>query len=744
MYLETNELRNAIEAYDNKNSPSGMLLHYSQRRKKDSIGRVILYVLGALILFFGADLSTALIALIMATFGTLIELFLLRNIEHDLNRQVPLPNLKRTVTVASVAQALGVTGFVSVLWTSFPEEAAFPLCLSYLALGTTDTIIFLSFHRVAKWAKLAIYGIAAIALFVFDLFVMEYRNEQVIYNFIATLIIAYTMLPFINYMMKIRMRDLNQQRNQLDQALKLARSNASLLDQQRESRRLSSIAENALDSIIMLDPQARIIWINGAFTSKTGYTLSEVVGKHPSECLHGPRSNPATLKHFTNAIRNGVSARGENVNYTKTGDPFWVETNLSPVFDENGNLEMAISVDRDITQTKKRESELAEAKHAAELSERTQASFLATISHEIRTPMNGIIGMSDLLNEADLGPEESLYVQTIQQSSQALLTIINDILDFSKLQDGHLKINPVAFDLKSCLVEVMNLMRPQAAAKSLDLTLDCAKNLPQIVWGDDGRLRQILINVIGNAIKFTESGSVDITVNTADLNSNSKLVISVTDTGIGIPADRIDKMFDQFQQADATTTRQFGGTGLGLAISRQLSRLMGGDITATSNLGIGSCFVIQVDCPSVNQSIKPSVNLQAIPELGTLEGGTVLLAEDNPTNRLIVQKLLKDLPITLLIATDGQEAVEKVRSCVPDIILMDMSMPNMDGLAATRAIRKMPQKQPHIIALTANAHRSDYEACIRAGMDSFLTKPVRRRDMMDALAAGFQMRSHND
>ncbi|MEC8194738.1 MAG: ATP-binding protein, partial [Pseudomonadota bacterium] len=536
-------------------------------------------------------------------------------------------------------------------------------------------------------------------------------------------------------------RNLRQQRRQIEQGLELAKANASLLARQRESRFLSSIAENAVDSIIMLDSDANTLWVNPAFTRKTGYKLSEVVGKHPSDYLHGPRSDPAILERFTKAINEGVPAYGENVNYTKIGAPFWVETNLSPVFDEDGKLEMVISVDRDITLKKQREAELAEAKRAAEQGERAKTAFLATMSHEIRTPMNGIIGMSELLSEAKLSSEEALYVQTIRHSSEALLTIINDILDFSKLQDGHLKISSVAFEVQPCLDEVMNLMRPQAAAKGIALEIDIKDDLPRAVWGDDGRLRQILVNIIGNAIKFTEKGSVTVQVGTVKEGPDHGLEITVTDTGIGIAPDRIEHVFDQFAQADAATTRRFGGTGLGLAISRQLARMMGGDVTVTSAVNVGSCFMITVDFPEVNLPTKRAIDPDVLPEPKVFDGATVLLAEDNRTNRLLVQKLLKDLPLSLITAVNGKEAVEQVKQRKPDVVLMDMSMPEMDGLDATRFIRNRIPTQPHIIALTANAYRSDRQACLEAGMNGFLPKPVRRAELLKAIAKGLESRS---
>jgi len=741
MAAEIHELNRALEAFDRRNTPAGLLVRYARGRLRHFHSRQVLMLFGVAALTFAVSFKVGLIAFVAASFSEFLDSYVLRRVEKKLHRGVPVQELLRLTAVTATLQALGMAAYVAVLWLAIPREAALLLCLAYLTAGGVNAIMTMAYHRVAGVLRLVVFGATTVGLFAADFLVLHHQNEQFLYNVAATLLVAYTLLPFVSYVTTGRLRDLRQQRRQIEQGLELAKANASLLARQRESRFLSSIAENAVDSIIMLDADANTLWVNPAFTRKTGYKLSEVVGKHPSDYLHGPRSDPVILERFTKAIDEGVPAHGENVNYTKIGAPFWVETNLSPVFDEDGKLEMVISVDRDITLKKQREAELAEAKRAAEQGERAKTAFLATMSHEIRTPMNGIIGMSDLLSDAKLSSEEALYVQTIRHSSEALLTIINDILDFSKLQDGHLKISSVAFEVQPCLDEVMNLMRPQAAAKGISLKIDIKGDLPRAVWGDDGRLRQVLVNIIGNAIKFTENGSVTVQVGTVKEGPDHGLEIAVTDTGIGIAPDRIEHVFDQFAQADAATTRRFGGTGLGLAISRQLARMMGGDVTVTSAVNVGSCFVITVDFPEVNLPTKRAIDPDVLPEPKIFEGATVLLAEDNRTNRFLVQKLLKDLPLSLVTAVNGKEAVEQVKERKPDVVLMDMSMPEMDGLDATRFIRNHTPTQPHIIALTANAYRSDRQACLEAGMNGFLPKPVRRAELLKAIAKGLESRS---
>ena len=381
------------------------------------------------------------------------------------------------------------------------------------------------------------------------------------------------------------------------------------------------------------------------------------------------------------------------------------------------------------------EAELIAAKRVSEESARSKAEFLATMSHEIRTPMNGIVGMSDLLCESGMSGDQKLYAETIRRSADGLLAIINDILDLSKLDAQKMTLAPVDFDLRAGLEDVVQIMRPQAEAKGIDLNMAVAEPLPGHVHADDGRLRQILINLVGNAIKFTETGAVSLSVGVEPEGEDHLLRIAVTDTGIGIPDSVLAKIFDRFSQAEESTTRRFGGTGLGLTISKLLAEAMGGDITVMSQVDKGSTFTLslRVGQAQGTASVSPSKEDDAA-LLGRIAGLRVLVAEDNRVNRMLMEKFLGPTDVTLEMVENGELAVAAVQSFAPDIVFMDMSMPVMDGIDATRAIRATDGPQPMIVALTANAFASDRSACLNAGMDGFLSKPVRRRDIWELLA----------
>ncbi len=419
-----------------------------------------------------------------------------------------------------------------------------------------------------------------------------------------------------------------------------------------------------------------------------------------------------------------ITAKGRNI---------WVASNGMAVF-EDGVPVRIVGAFQDVTERRRVADELRCAKEAAEAASRAKSAFLATMSHEIRTPMNGVLGYASLLQETSLDPVQREYLAVIERSGQSLLRIIDDILDYAKIEAGQLQLERIELDPRQLVAEAVQLLEPKAAEKGLRLSVNCEQVVPGWLMGDPWRLQQILVNLLGNAVKFTAAGGVEV-----DMSWRvGQLRVAVRDSGIGIPIEQQELLFREFSQADSSTSRRFGGTGLGLAISQRLVESMGGTIGVDSEPGRGATFWFEVPLlvaaggdelePIADDDAAAGDQRSAPPMART----KVLLVEDNAVNRHLAMKFLNGLACDVEVAENGIEAVEKARSGEFGLILMDCLMPEMDGYEATRLIRQQQaatQRRVPIVALTANALTSDRQECFAAGMDDYLAKPFRKGDL---------------
>jgi PAS domain S-box-containing protein len=647
---------------------------------------------------------------------------------------------------------------------------------------------------------------------------------------------------------------------------------------QAEARKLSLVASKTDNLVMIGSASGRIEWVNDAFCRVMEYGLDEVVGRDPWHLLGGRETDPETADQLRAEIALGRSVNTEIVQYSKSGRKYHLHLEIQIVRDQSGHVEHFIGIETDITARVGIEQQLRQAKTEADMASRAKSEFLASMSHEIRTPMNGVIGMTSLLMETVLTAEQRDFVNTIRTSGEALLTILNDILDFSKIESGKLELERAPFELALCLEEALDLFALQASVKGVELGFAIAPGVPAWIIGDVTRLRQVVVNLVNNAVKFTPSGSISVEVRPLPADADRpiaagrvRLEFRISDTGIGIPPDRIGLLFKAFSQVDSSTTRKYGGTGLGLAICQRLCQLMEGSIRVESQPGSGSVFTLNllaepapaptaalpppplplrgglalciedhpvtrsrlrslleglgatcafasdapsalrmagvlpappallvldwtiaegpaalaalatIKCPrlvlhpfgqvapergpdtepfaTLSKPIRSAALLQALALMAhPAAAGTaptadredlrllaeeypldVLLAEDNAVNQRVAQRFLERLGYRADAVGNGLEVLAALENRHYDLVLMDLQMPEMDGLEASRLIRRKfaADRQPKIIALTANAMQGDREICLEAGMDDYISKPVKLPEIAAAIRRQF-------
>ena len=495
------------------------------------------------------------------------------------------------------------------------------------------------------------------------------------------------------------------------------------------------LADTATDAIVTVDESGRVLFANPAVDRLFGYEPEEVIGE-PLSMLAPERDRPRHEAVFdgVRAGRYQVSVSAARVQgLRKDGREIALE--LSCGEGRVGHQRFFTGILRDVSDRQVAEQALIEAREQAIESSRLKSEFLASMSHEIRTPMNGVTGMLELLLEESLTEQQRKRVTVALGSAQALLTIINDILDLSKIEAGKLDLLPEWTDVRALIDDVVGLLRPLAADKGLQVESSCAADVPARVLADGGRLRQVLLNLAGNAVKFTDEGRVSIGIAVVSATQERvRLQCSVSDTGIGIPVDQIPLVFEKFTQLEGAAGRRSNGTGLGLSICRKLIDLMGGSIQVTSQPAKGSRFWFDIEVPCAGQERTAPAVPQESADVSRARGAKVLLVEDNPVNRQFALAVLKSVGAVVTVAVDGSQAVKLASEAEHDLILMDCQMPVMDGYEATRRIRAAGNKTP-VIALTANAMEGDRDRCAAAGMDDYLAKPIRPDTLRAAVAA---------
>jgi PAS domain S-box-containing protein len=485
------------------------------------------------------------------------------------------------------------------------------------------------------------------------------------------------------------------------------------------------------DLIATLDNQHRVLRVNDAMARRLGLTPEECIGLPCYEVVHGTSVPPEFCPHS----RTGADGleHVEELHVDRFEGDFLVTT--TPLLDEKGASIGSVHIAHDITERKRFEKGLQQAKEVAEAATRAKSQFLANMSHELRTPMTGVLGMLDLVLLGNLEEEQREFIKTAQTSARSLVTILNDILDLTKIEMGKLSIEEKPFSLRECVGNTLNILLPLATSKMLDLNLTVADDIPETMVGDKTRLNQVLTNLAGNAVKFTKQGKVEIRVTAGGNATGAKLEVTftVTDTGIGIPDDKKDLLFRAFSQVDESHSRRYGGTGLGLAISKEIVERMGGKIGFTSVAGKGSTFSCTIPLGVVDTGPDAIMAPGTTAAVGRAPRGLettrprLLIAEDDPTIRQVLGSMLQRLNYEICFAENGHRVVEMWENGSYDLILMDVQMPGMNGFEATGAIREKERTRggyTPIVAMTAHALKKDEERCLDAGMDSYISKPI--------------------
>jgi PAS domain S-box-containing protein len=506
--------------------------------------------------------------------------------------------------------------------------------------------------------------------------------------------------------------------------------------QHRSESKYRNLVENAAVVIYSSDRLGNISFANDKATELTGYSLEELTGMHFSVLVDPARLDGVT-DHYMQQVRSGKPETSLIFPIiTRHGEKKWVEQSVVLETDQSGPIGFQCIV-KDISEQRRMQEELIRATRDAEDAKKMQEQFLANMSHEIRTPLNGIQGMTNLLLETPLTEQQTEFAQIVRRSSNNLLVIVNDILDFSKIKAGKLSIEKIDFSLTDILDNVKGVFRHRVKKKGLELSIETDPSIPGLLRGDPYRLNQVLVNLVGNAIKFTEKGEVRVIVQQKAATAKGAIFhFSVTDTGIGISEENLPRIFDSFSQAGVDTARRYGGTGLGLAICQQLVRLQGGQISVASAPGKGSSFDFEIPydvCEDGRQFQKSVPNIYD--HAGLFNGRRFLVAEDNEVNQTLIEHVLRKAGGMVEIAVNGQEAIDKLRENPDfDVIIMDLQMPVLDGYAASRFIRGEMKLGIPIVAMTATALKGEQQRCLDAGMNEYMTKPFEFADLYRCIA----------
>lgn len=700
-----------LKTFDLYHSQAGRLRRYCAGRARTFGARIGVALIGVGILgVLVSPVFGLMIAVITLILETAEQMILRRQLAQD---AFDRPATGHVILAATAMQAVGIA--IPIYLAGIQSNDLRFVAWAFAIGATINAMLSAGYHPASYYVRQGFVAAAVVAVVI-----TGYVSGTVPLHTIAT---EATGMAVMVLMLAKLFLHISRREN------RIVATERQMIEQAQEARKLAMVAEHAIDGVMLLDRDRRITWVNPHFSTMTGYSAQEALGKTPTELLNHPDTDPSAIEEIEAVARDHRPAHTLILNRRKDGSDIWVNVHQTPLLDENGTLETIISVERDATKRVAAERELSEALAKAQAADAAKTDFLSRMSHELRTPVNGIVGGAELLRETDMDDQQQEIAGMIRLSAQRMMRLVDDVLSYSELTSGQVHPRPETVDIGALLTSIASDLAPECADKGLTVTVS-ALAAPIAVSTDPILLRRLIDRLTSNAVKFTKRGGVTLSAS----HDGTALTIAVTDTGVGIDTGDHELIFDRFAQVDAARTRLHDGAGIGLTLARRLARLLGGELSVESERDVGSTFRFRLPTPL----------LAPVAASGGSRPLDILIAEDNRTNRLLLQKMLRDAPHHLRFAEDGQEAVETYAKAPPDLVLMDVSMPRKDGLEATRDIRQLEAERhlPHcpIVAVTANASDADRQVCFEAGMDGFISKPVRKAVLFDTIGSACAMR----
>ncbi|WP_069300218.1 response regulator [Neptunicoccus sediminis] len=713
---EENRIPTDLERFEEASSEAGLMRRYVRGRIAALPIRLILAVVGCTLI---SALISPYYALLVA-----VVVFPLEMLEYMILARVRQREdfvgfgVSCRVTLVSLLQVSGL-GAGMVMAGTYSESLRM-FSWAYLFGAIMNSLLMARFHPPSHKVRLYVLGLAG-AIILAHAFLDHSAKVEAIASEMAAVA---SMILIVAYLFS-HLAHRGDRNRAAERALIL---------KSEEAGRLALVAEHASDSIVLMNPNREVTWVNSRFTALTGYTGKEVIGRNIGELLNHPKTDLGVVNEMVQKVSSGTPATARIRNRTKTGRAFWMETHQTPFFHDDGTIAGYIAVERDVTDTVRQERDLRDALAKAEKAAAAKTEFLSRMSHELRTPANGLCGGVELLKDTQLQADQVDAFSILDSSTKRLAGLVDNITIVADMEAGKLKPTPRPFMIDAVLEQVTDAYRQEIDEKALDLGVEIAPAARQPLTADPDILQRILCRLICNCVKFTNKGGIYITV---AVDKAAALIVTIKDTGVGIEPANLTRIFDSFEQQDSAMTRPFDGAGLGLSSARDLARLIGADIRIKSAPDAGCTVTLSLPLEPAAKGIDGTA--ETTPHAGQKETGRkrLLVAEDNSTNRLLIKTMLKNAGHALEFADDGVQAVERYSRNRYDCILMDISMPNKNGLDATRDIRAIESdkglRRCPIVAVTANTSGEDRRRCAAAGMDGFLAKPLTKERLLDTI-----------